>query len=387
MNRNDFETWMKNKIEEEQYTPTEDLWNKLNKDLQAPAPEQKKIFFVPWMKIAATLTLIISLGSATYFLLKDKNENLDNPKTNTIATNTENKKAPSEDIEKEENPNIVPLGNNVTNQFANNAKATANNTLKATTIAAIDTNNILPKPPEKQHHEGIAQPPTQLVKENKNKQDIKLDPYPTYNYIKENNQERQGGFNMGIAANVGKPSVGSVGYQLGLVGRADISKTVFAEATIAMASTSVNYSQGHSFPGMTSSNDGLTSNVREEVKVNAIYARNIISVGVNPSIGIKIGKKLSVSGGGAVYRNLNPELSLTNKNEIESAALTNGIISTSEKVSNWDIGITSNADYKITKQLSFNANYRQGLSNYLHYNNKYHKNSGFNLGLRYIFGK
>jgi hypothetical protein len=55
-------------------------------------------------------------------------------------------------------------------------------------------------------------------------------------------------------------------------------------------------------------------------------------------------------------------------------------------VANWDIGLTCAAGYKVTKQLSFNVNYRKGLTNYLQQDNKQIKNSGVQLGLKYVFG-
>jgi hypothetical protein len=129
----------------------------------------------------------------------------------------------------------------------------------------------------------------------------------------------------------------------------------------------------------------MTNKTTSQVQAN--YARNIISVGFNPSVGVKVTRRLSVSTGGAVYRNLNPSLELTNASDIEIAALTKDIISTSQTVNSWDLGLTCNADYKVTKNLSFNVNYRKGLTDYLQQNNKYIKNSGVQLGLKFMLGR
>lgn len=387
MNRNEFESWMKGKVEEEPYLPSEDMWQKLAGELQEPPPAKKTVLFIPFLKIAASAALVLSLGTAAFFYLKKEEEPVaiqNNIARINIAL-----------------PNHTPSENGTTNTVTpasialNPAQNTKGKSIPQTkgqdkiAISLTDTSasHVADHRTEVYKEPGKEMPVIADKREKGNKQES-APIYAPYNDVYGRQANGSKGIDMGVAANVGKPSVGNMGYQIGVVGRKEISKRIFVEATLAMASTNVSYSQQHSFQNVNLSNDGLTSSITPESKTNikASYARNIISVGLNPSVGIKVTRSLSLSGGGAVYRNINPDLTLTNKNEIESAALQYNIISTEEKVSQWDIGLTGNADYKITKQLSVNANYRHGLSNYLHYNNKYQKNSGFNFGLKYIFG-
>ena len=397
MNRNEFENWMKDKVEDQQFLPSEDLWLKLQADLQKPAAGQKKVFFLPWMKMAASVLIILSLGVATRYFIKN-NDRQDNV---IVATEKQNKASQQINDSKQNTPSvtITPTTDNLTrvqpavNKNSNKVFHTSDRYLKPqqnnnlfiknkeeiTNPVIVQTN----KPEQKNQVEILPE------KEHKNYANNNRQPLPDMDgplYVK-NNKEHQA-INLGMSANVGKSTISDLGYQVGVVGRGNISKRIFVEAGISVASNTVSYSNQHSFPGVEIGSDGLTNYANNTTtNVQANYSRNVISVGVTPSIGVKVTQRLSLSTGGAVYRNLNPSLALTNENDIESAALSKDIISTSQKISNWDVGVTCNADYKVTKNLSFNINYRKGITDYLQKNNKYEKNSGIQLGLKFLFGK
>jgi hypothetical protein len=400
MNRNEFENWMKDKAEEQQFLPSEDLWLKLHADLQKPAAGQKKAFFLPWMKIAASVLIILSLGVATTYFIKDKNQ-----QDNVIVVNKNKSDLPQQtNIPKQKTipETNIPTTNNIAKVQPNVNNSTHKTFISADTyIKPQQNNNPFLKNKEEILTPGIAQ--TDKT-ESKNQVDI-LPEKGHKNYVNNNRDKRpiqdandplyvkndrgQQAINLGMSANVGKSSISDVaGYQVGVVGRGNISKRIFVEAGISVASNTVSYSNQHSFPGVEIGSDGLTNHANTTTtNVQANYSRNVISVGVTPSVGVKVTKKLSLSTGGALYRNLNPSLELTNENDIENAALSRDIISTSQKVSNWDIGVTCSADYKVTKNLSFNINYRKGITDYMQKNNKYEKNSGVQLGLKFLFGK
>lgn len=400
MNRNEFENWMKDKVEDQQFSPSEDLWLKLHADLQKPAAGKKTAFFLPWMKIAASVLIILSLGVATTYFIKDNNQQdnviVVNKKQNNSSqqTNSNKPNTPSETNTPATNniAKVQPKANNQTNKVSISADAYLKpqqninplfkNMDEIVAPEIVQTNKTEQKEqvdilPEKEHKN--------YVSNNRDKQPLQDANDPLY--VK--NDRGQQAINLGMSANIGKSSVSDVaGYQVGVVGRGNISKRIFVEAGISVASNTVGYSNQHSFPGVEIGSDGLTNHANNTTtNVQANYSRNVISVGVTPSVGVKVTKKLSLSTGGALYRNLNPSLALTNEKDIESAALSKDIISTSQKISNWDIGVTCNADYKVTKNLSFNINYRKGITDYLQKNNKYEKNSGVQLGLKYLFGK
>src|SRR6218665_2569532 len=73
MNRNEFENRMKDKMQEQQFSPGEDLWIKLQADLQRPADSKRQaLIFLPWVKIAAAVTLILSSGIGVTYFLSDR---------------------------------------------------------------------------------------------------------------------------------------------------------------------------------------------------------------------------------------------------------------------------------------------------------------------------
>jgi hypothetical protein len=399
MNRNEFENWMKDKVEDQQFSPSEDLWLKLHADLQKPASGKKTAFFLPWMKIAASVLIILSLGVATTYFIKDNNR-----QDNVIVVNKKQNNSPQQTNSHKLN---TPSETN-TPATSNIAKIQPDaNINKHKAYISADT-YIKPQqndnPLFKNKEEILV---SQIAQTNKTEQRNQVEIFPekeNKNYADNNgnmqplqdangnlyvkNNKEQQTINLGMAANVGKSTISDLGYQVGVVGRGNLSKRIFVEAGISVASNTVGYSNQHSFPGVEIGSDGLanySNNTTTNVQAN--YSRNVISVGITPSVGVKVTRKLSVSTGGALYRNLNPSLALTNEKEIESAALSRDIISTSQKISNWDIGVTCNADYKVTKNLSFNINYRKGITDYLQKNNKYEKNSGVQLGLKYLFGK
>jgi hypothetical protein len=396
MNRNEFENWMKDKVEDQQYLPSEDLWLKLQTDLQKPAAGQKKVFFLPWMKMAASVLIILSLGVVTRYFIKNNDQ-----QDNVIVATEKQNKAPQQTKDSKHNspsPTITPATNNIAsvhptvNKTPNKVLNTSDHYLKTQ-----QSNNSFIKSKEGIANSAVVQTnkperknQSEIFSEKQHKNDVNnRPPLPDLNgplYAK-NNREHQA-INLGMSANVGKSTISDLGYQVGVVGRGNISKRIFVEAGISVASNTVSYSSQHSFPGVEIGSDGLTNYANNTTtNVQANYSRNIISVGVTPSVGVKVTQRLSLSTGGAVYRNLNPSLALTNEHDIESAALSKDIISSSQKISNWDIGIICNADYKVTQNLSFNINYRKGITDYLQKNNKYEKNSGVQLGLKFLFGK
>jgi hypothetical protein len=396
MNRNEFENWMKDKVEDQQFLPSEDLWLKLQADLQKPAAGQKKVFFLPWMKMAASVLIILSLGVATRYFIKN-NDREDNV---IVATEKQNKASQQINDSKQNTPpvTITPTTDNIArlqpavNKNLNKVFHTSDRYLKPQ-----QNNNLFIKDKEEitnpvmvQTNKPEEKNQVEILPENEHKNYVNNrqplpDPYGPL-YVKNNNEHQA--INLGMSANVGKSTISDLGYQVGVVGHGNISKRIFVEAGISVASNTVSYSNQHSFPGVEIGSDGLTNYANNTTtNVQANYSRNVISVGVTPSIGVKVTQRLSLSTGGAVYRNLNPSLALTNENDIESAALSKDIISTSQKISNWDVGVTCNADYKVTKNLSFNINYRKGITDYLQKNNKYEKNSGVQLGLKFLFGK
>ncbi|KAA5536950.1 PorT family protein [Taibaiella lutea] len=384
MNRNEFENSMKSKLQEQQFVPREDMWLCLQADLQQKPPAKKNLIFLAPLKIAAGV-LLAAFGTMTVYLI---NNNKGTTNTQVITVNkTITSSQPKEIPQPQNEPETIIAvtinpGKAIAAQKTANTKQQINKDVKAiekivpgiaSTPATAQSNHTIPVAGNEHMNDD---PGPRLQPEERN------------NFYADNNTYNPKPVNVGLLANVGSSTVSNVSYQVGVMGRGDLSKTVFVEAGLTLASNTVSNSNRYSFPGVSMSNDGFqNSSEKNNTNIKADYARNIISVGFTPAVGIRATKRLSFTTGAALNRNLNPTLTLTNENDIESAALTNNIISTSQKVANWDIGLTCAAGYKVTRQLSLNVNYRKGLTNYLQQDNKQLKNSGVQLGLKFIFGK
>lgn len=391
MNRNEFENWMKDKMQDQPFQPDEGMWQKLQADLQKPTANKKQtLVFLPWMKIAASVLVMLSLGVATSYFIKGSNHETDK----TVAGG---EKSYINIKQKTEPDTTAPaIASIITKSATASTVSTINKEnkteQKAPLPVAVKEEKITPQVAQTSASQQKKEPVPRssfhkdFINDNANKRPAYREPDPT---LYASNEPKKQAIDLGMSAGIGKSSVSNIaGYQVGVVGRGNISKRVFVEAGIVLASNTVSNSSQHTFNGVEMGLDGLTNTTNKTTsQVQANYARNIISVGFNPSIGVKVTRRLSISTGGAVYRNLNPSLELTNASDIESAALTNDIISTSQTVNSWDLGLTCNADYKVTKNLSFNVNYRKGLTDYLQQNNKYIKNSGVLLGLKFMLGR
>jgi hypothetical protein len=381
MNRNEFENSMKSKLQEQQFVPSEDMWLHLQADLQKKPSVKKSLIFLAPLKMAAGV-LLVALGTIAVYLINTKEE------TTNTQTITGNKTvtAPSTTPQPLNEPETI-----IATAVRPNNPAVTQKTIHTTLQGNKKDKAIEKVVPNITTTPAIAQDnhtPTVAGNEHKKDYPVKnIQPEERDHFYADNNTYHSKPVNVGLIANVGSSTVSNVNYQVGVTGRSDLSGAIFVEAGLILASNTVSNSNQYTFPGVSVSNDGFQNeSEKSSTNVKANYARNVISVGFTPSVGIKATKRLSFTTGAALNRNLNPTLTLTNENDIESAALTNDIINTSQKVANWDIGLTCAAGYKVTKQLSFNVNYRKGLTNYLQQDNKQIKNSGVQLGLKYVFG-
>lgn len=388
MNRNEFETWMKDKMQELPFSPKEDGWLKLQADLQKPATPHKKVFLLPWMKIAASVMAVVSIGVASRYIFKETDS-----KENSMVTDNKSVAPVTPQAERTESASIPKTTIASPKQNISTPHLLSSNNTKVNNNITSDTNQAIIIPeiagtevaPKKENTGTTPSVKKDYQSNNLNKYG---EPYAADNNAYAQNKVNSQILHVGMNANIGSSTVSNIGYQVGVVGRGNISKIIFVEAGLSLASNTVNTNSQHTFSSTKYDGVGNETNaITTTTNVEADYARNIISVGFSPSIGVKISRNLSVSAGGAVNRNLNPSLKLTNGNSIESEAFSKDIISTSQTVTNWDVGITCNADYKVTRNLSFNVNYRKGISDYLQQNNKYLKNSGVQLGLKFLFGK
>ncbi|MNX69465.1 hypothetical protein D3C86_1006820 [compost metagenome] len=194
---------------------------------------------------------------------------------------------------------------------------------------------------------------------------------------------------IGLAANIGKPNLGNVQYNVGVVLRKEWTDAFYTEASVSMAATDVRFSEharyGISYKnGEMVSSDGSNAAAANTIgETQNIYGNNILGVGIAPMVGYKVTKQVSLSVGVDLYRNINTGLNLYYNSDIAHKDIK--AMSMVKNVSPWDSGVKGQLGIRISKALSVLGQYRQGLTNYISTDQKTYKSSLFNIGLMYRF--
>lgn len=194
---------------------------------------------------------------------------------------------------------------------------------------------------------------------------------------------------IGLAANIGKPNLGNVQYNVGVVLRKEWTDAFYTEASLSMAATDVRFNEharyGISYKsGEMVSSDGLNAAAANTIgETQNIYGNNILGVGIAPMVGYKVTKQVSLSIGVDLYRNINTGLNLYYNSDIAQKDIK--AMSMVKNVSPWDSGVKGQLGVRINKALSVLGQYRQGLTNYISTDQKSYKSSLFNIGLMYRF--
>lgn len=387
MKTSELEKRMKQLLEEQEYTPPDASWEKMHQALHPSSPSRSILFLLPVWKTAAAIALLLTTGLGTYYLLREDNT-LPAAVTGSTIAKTQTQTAPdtnNDQVIDNENRAAKTNGQKASVQpgIAHyvppvpNKQTTPNDTLAKTTPVIASQAQPVQTSTEK-----AATKNNHLAR-----QDKPANGNGNLNYLLQDAPPRQDrrGLNLGIAANIGKPSTGDVQYNVGIVARKDITARIFAEANVSFASTQVRHSEvlpaQPGFEGLGSSDFGPSSTA-EDVQLN--YTNNILSIGFAPVIGVKATDNIALSVGGDVYKTLNHNLN-------SKSGQTTGLMDVSRipnrSVTDWDAGIKAQLDYKLGKKFSINTQYRHGLTSYITIDGKSIKNSVFNIGLKYYIGK
>lgn len=387
MNTSELEQRMREAMGDEEYVPREAAWERLKQELHPPAAASKAVFLFPAWKAAAAVALLLGTAFTVYLLQPG-----DQKKTPVVA----------------QKPATVPAAtrNNIAAVIPSHPPAAAHSKIpvsKALPPAAIQkqrAEDITVSPPIAATPQAV-QPASQQEaspaktartapsgqQDNRNTAADINQLFPSY--AMEHDRPREGRVNLGIAANVGKPSTGNFQYNVGLVARRQLGDRFFAEATVALASTQVNYSEritatDKSDGGLGSSDGGFTGIGKNSAE--ARYVNNILAVGIAPAFGVKATRDLSVSVGGDLYKSLNRTLDLQqDRSTLDKAGYNN--VAADRNVSDWDAGVKAQVDYRVWQRLSLNMQYRQGLTRFILVDGRPITNSTFNIGMKYYIGR
>lgn len=394
MNQQEFEHWLKLQVEEQPFPPAEQEWLQIEQALKNQQMATKGLLFISLKSIAATVALLISVAAGFYFLFWQKDTASVSEADTTVA----------------HIPNPLPQSNSsepgqpVVPDNRMPATTTTYSPGSQTAIAAGQT-LVVSSLPDKEEELVLVSPEASSPEVTTDAAVLSATPAPVFSLDEISAGDiniprlRQGdkAVHFGITASVGTPNTGSIYYQLGIAGRRDFGRHVYIDAVLALASTEITYSSQHHFtgvklepdPGDISSSPTQPGSVTAITTVNPVtagYGGHIVSVGIAPSLGFRITRHLSLSGGGYVYRNINTNLTLSNRTEINEEALFYDIIPEEEQVRNWDMGLRGMVEYRLNKAFSVNAGYTYGLSNYLANRQILFRNAGFNMGIRYMIG-
>lgn len=386
---------MKEQLSEQPFVPNEEGWSRLQAALPqspaaAPAPPKAMPLLPLWAKVAASVALLIGAGTLAYRAFQKEQQP-------AVAVHTQKAApamVPAATLPAVAAPVVTPATTSVP------AATTAAGTFHAIARSQPKQPSLrhpVPQPPVPQQQAPVIADPVgpspehPVVRQeevpgrrNVPGRDLHNGPvYPDYPQDAPG-RRRSSAVNFGVAALVGRASVGQMQYQVGVVARKNLSEKLYAEAAVTFAATDVRYSQPNTFKSVGSFNGALGA---ADQVVSAEYSRNVLSLGIAPGISYKILPRLAVTVGGAVAYNLNKSLPLENEDDIDKSAVSNNIIHASQEINQWDIGLTGSLDCKVTKRLSASAQYRHGLSTYLYERNEPVRNSGVNVGVKFLFGK
>ena len=388
MNLSELEQQMKESFDEKEFSPKDQEWERMQEALK-PRRSSGLLLLLPFHKAVAAAALVVGLGTTGLYLFFSRP-----PKDGIALSTTPAKTIPAiapipQRLHKPETEEQAPYpafsgmahqGMPAGNRKHQETVFTGNEPDKTASPTVIQEEPAIhpqEQPLALNHHESNRSKPFNPAKESNN-----YSPYAA----PENNVLR-----LGLAANIGKPNLGSMQYAVGVVARKNLSKRLFAEANVSVSSANVRYSEpGHIPPSGTNQTpgDGL-GDIGTPVDLN--FANNIISVGIAPVLGYKIASNLSVSGGGDIYRALNRDL----KPQFTAQEYTGSLNSDFTKntpppernITNWDFGLKAQLEYKLNRNFSLSTQYRQGLTQYILIDGKSLKNSNLTMGLKYYFIK
>ncbi len=385
MKLTELEQRMKAGFDENEFSPKEGDWEKMQ---QALKPKRSSVLLLlPFSKAVAAAAVLVALGTSGLYLFFSHTG-----KEGAIAVSAPAPHQPAPLPEqamahKPEAAEQAPLPgfSGLDPAYAQPGKTSPKNIPVPSEPKENDTYTARAAQEQPQPEQSPAvMPPEEPRRTNS----YRNTPTPTYNPYRTasgNNALR-----LGLAAGVGKPTLGDIQYNVSVVARQPLGNHFFAEANVSLSSGNINYSEkgalrplpgGGTGTGVPS--DGV-NNVASPVDLN--YTSNIISVGVAPALGYKITSNLSVSGGADVYKALNRELKYQAGNNLPDKS-SYSLPIPQRSITDWDFGLKAQAEFRFNQNFSFSTQYRQGLTQYILIDGRSLKNSNFTIGLKYYLLK
>lgn len=183
-------------------------------------------------------------------------------------------------------------------------------------------------------------------------------------------------FIYGISVKGGLPKVGPMQFNAGMTVKRDWSKRIYTEANLDVSYTDVRYQKALYYKRNDNgsfTNLGDLSNVHEAMAASGgkgkasayTYGNHVIGVGLAVLGGYNVTKDLSVAVGADMYRNFNNKLVLDASNPLVEATSLKNTINPVKWINVWDAGAKAQIRYRVSDYVTVFAQGRYGLVDYI----------------------
>lgn len=399
---NEFDKWLKNKVDSEELNFEPKGWEQLKESLHPKENPGKGAagislavlpLFNKYTGIAAAI--IIALG--TYFVLKQPGTNTIIKQKDTILAhnklpNTKKQAATlTDDIEKVEHigsDESVATVNKKKNNFANQKQTplfdqTSTFTPSIATnkqVAVVaNTSPIIITEPQEETILPATDPSAAIRTIQPNTINNKSNNELIDHYAKSDKQTNTIISNIGIGGGVNYGSL-NTGYAVALSAQKDLSNNLFVEGSIGM---SINNNSSQTIVGLNDNTNFLARPAPGRTFINAPAITNttpqLLYVQFNPSIGYNFENKLAFSVGSDLQQMIN--------NRDDKFIAYNAKTNQSEIMPTLDLGITTKTELSLNKNIKTGLILRNGLNNIFQGQNevKYVNRRYFQVQFRYLF--
>lgn len=181
-------------------------------------------------------------------------------------------------------------------------------------------------------------------------------------------------FIYGVSVKGGVPRVGLMQFNAGMTVKRDWSKRIYTEANLDVSYTDVRYQKALYYKRNDNgsfTNLGDLGNADQAMVVSGgnasayTYGNHVIGVGLAVLGGYNVTKNLSVAVGADMYRNFNNKLTLDANNPLVESTSLKSTINPVKWINVWDAGAKAQIRYRVSDHVTLLAQGRYGLVDYI----------------------
>lgn len=363
MTNQEFDKKIFDVVAEEVIPFNEDNWADMQQMLDKKSTRRLMLIPLLYKPYAAAAMLLAVVGTLYLFMQQDVQVANTQP---SVARQEVIKHQHVPIIQNEEQNNVTPIGKSVRIVKEHTVRVTEEDVQQ--TLTATVTDSVA-------QETNVAATVTKTSPE-KNRTPANM-LYPPADYTDVRHRRITLGINSGVALYQSYNS-----FAAGLVVKNRITERISLQAGLGFVQgrqdVSVKYVDVVETPVFGTSDTGTTFGVERTVTERyEEYSRNLPYIQFNPSVSVKIFKRLHGAVGVDIQR------LVINKTALDTMNKHLGEVG--KKVPETDAGITLNANYHITKNIGFGVSYRSSLAGAAANDIEYVKRSYFLMQLQYIF--